>query len=1601
MSPPMVRSMPSSPSRVAYSAGGAARGQGAGLADPGTSMLPREALSGSGRAGALCTNSSAILQRRDVKPDEDVGSSNSMALVVRGEGAHYADSCCSSLLDGVGGRLSMASSQCSGPPSLAGDMVDAGTAAIPGGLQQYRASIKPLAGYGENQTCSLHRQKNRKYGDSQLPSLGTKTPPASPHRAGEVRLTEGQIIGGVGLVTSDRMSPMRRSLRRDSNGATVEVVSRSRGSSSSTSSVFVDSPLGQADRHFQTLGTPSSSQRSPQFNFAAEGGAAGERMKAMEEQIASLAGLVHHALSMGPDAPGGKEAVSESPAKLHSKKLGGPPEPQDPQTHLSPLSPPLDSGLQQRLVSAKRNVCELREQLNQLKHLQLSNQKSVSSMLRMAGEELLGLMWERLSQSEEAAYGQRAQMEEERTKYLNTEEQILTQLSELENYVDSLQRSSSSSPSPTSLTLRDVEEGAVNLRRIGESLSVLKGEFPDLQLKMRSLLRLEVEAVRFLKEEPHKMDSMLKRVKALTETLSSLRRHVSESVPTARVQDPDQQGLDTRSTQSSPKPQPRSSVRVPLSGSQAEVGSASPVMSRRKKSSVVPPSQHYPSPPLTPTHGRDSPSVAKVSPRSRESSPALQRRGEPPQSDPELCILTASPHSTITERQNPEGSLRAEPSTSQTSRSTSTSTIADLDQVLQKAQESLMKSIPNLEVSDPTESRSESVSGQNPTAAPMPKAEQETPPSLAPHEQQARLSNAQQNSSPKLGDEVDATILKVTDTVGSMKPSPSALPSAPPSVSPVLERRPQVEKPRRSSLDKEMKQSLEKASKSPPPPPPRRSHAVSSGRTGEMVLATRTEPVGAQDEAKAKEPPAVPQPKPPRQPPEIKPKPQMCAALLAAASTSSPATSPMPRQQRQEEDEEEDEEEEEDRKFMKELQAKIKGLNASRSSGGNDRKAELKVWKPSTNLHDLTTSDNRSTPQMTRTNGSTVTLPAVPPDYAESRKNKVKLSENTPEDKVVKQGLRSDFAPPQATQETPTSPQKKTMETELPKVSVSLAEMDQTITSPKQAVEQVLSPSATEKKIKYTTIVTLQKENPQEPATIPKQEHEKHFKEALTEKKSNMTVVVTLQKDKASEDTDVTSSEPSSVVQENKSVSFPQESSSVQKVLPSSPHIYSSSLQNQEAPVEVSTNESLNPEEGGTLSPTGCDDEGPPPPPPSIGKFRLSKSKKKTHPKEGDQAKTNGYGLQSGGINGASDTAGHENPGFEDMDAHMDEFDNKPIIVILNEPMDIQSAYKRLSTIFESEEDFEALLSESIMDEDDSILEEDGQEVRTIRLDGNGQSSPQIRQITSSADDTSSPGGQDKTGSPQKSETKRKFKFKFPKNKLAALGLSLRAGSNKSEKKTLEVVVYEEEEETGSIIKSPTKKHTKEAKSSEIINRKPSNGDKTNANSRDIKASPTKSHIRVDELRKNTFDSIQSLEESIKQLEVSVDSIKAASPPPSAGTSPPQSPNSSLEDTDRSQHKGKAKKDRERSPSKRPATQILKGPNPPQSKRAKSQPALDTGKSSSRKQTSSSSSSSSALRSHTKSRHSSSSGSPEKSSKGQQPASQKQPSQPRIVTVPR
>uniref|UniRef100_A0A3B5MD60 Actin interacting protein 3-like C-terminal domain-containing protein n=1 Tax=Xiphophorus couchianus TaxID=32473 RepID=A0A3B5MD60_9TELE len=185
MSPPMVRSMPSSPSRLAYG-GGDFLGK-KGMADPGSTTIPHECQPGRVRSRTVFSSSSAILERRDVKPGEKLVVFLFQDYLEVGRGHHSV------------------SSYCSSPPMLTGGKVEVGV------------------------------QKNRKYGDGQIHPLGIKSPPPSPHKGNEVRMFNGQVIGGTSQVSPQSMSPIHRSLERNSSGLTVDVINR-RGSSSSTSS---------------------------------------------------------------------------------------------------------------------------------------------------------------------------------------------------------------------------------------------------------------------------------------------------------------------------------------------------------------------------------------------------------------------------------------------------------------------------------------------------------------------------------------------------------------------------------------------------------------------------------------------------------------------------------------------------------------------------------------------------------------------------------------------------------------------------------------------------------------------------------------------------------------------------------------------------------------------------------------------------------------------------------------------------------------------------------------------------------------------------------------------------------------------------------------------------------------------------------------------------------------------------------------------------------------------------------------------------------------------------------------------------------------------
>ncbi|XP_052319742.1 sickle tail protein-like isoform X3 [Oncorhynchus keta] len=1481
MSPPMARSMPSSPSRIPY-------GRQAGGGVPGSVTLPRASMSSGPPSRSVIPCPSAILERRDVKPDEDQ-SSKSMALV-RADGLYVNVTDPYAVQES---RLSIASLQ---GGSHMGDVVDMG-----GGL--LRASGKSTASYSENpeQQHSLYRQKCRRYGENQgLPPFGTKTPPPSPHRVNEVRM-----IDNHGPVAPERGSPIRRSLRRESNGNTVEVVNRTRGGVSSVSSpVFLEFPPGHhGDKLFQGPLTPNDPQTS-------------ERMKAMEQQIASLAGLVQHALFIGPAERDGRTAspfhvnnsagVSPVPAARSPALLA------DAASALVSQAHPPDPALQVTLTTVRRNVTDLRQQLHHLRQLQMQNQDSVRVMLKRAEQELTGVMSETLQRQQhetEPAQRQRTTVDEERHKYLAMEERVLAQLRELEEYVDCLRRDVSSCPGQLSVTLRDVEEGAVNLRRVGEVLAGLKGEFPSLQGKMRTILRGEVEAVHFLKEEPHKMDSMLKRVKALTEALSGLRRCVTENhphdpepgaakafiegavEPAIAQSDPP---LRNRPTVESPNPQPRSSVRPPLPQLQGQnpavrpdMAPTSPVVIHRVKSSPVDmqpcqhsvalPHHHHPSPPLTPTHGRDSPTVAKVSPRSRENSPALQKRmitwcGDGPAPTASSTETTTQPPGSA-ENQTNRSSIKnkvmdieaaereGDLDEGRPPQRSATSAGSQFEQILQEAQASLKMAIPDLEFSETGRSESQS---PNPHLAP-------DQPSLP-----QTLPDPKMPLNTPLLDEMD-----VPEPTEASLPEPTQPANVASEMtvqgSPERPHRPMVEKPRRPSVEREMRNSPEKAGKSPPPPPPRRfftspsSPGLTTGRSGEVVFTTRNEAATTRDDEE--EVFLQPSPKPTRQPPEVKPKPQTTSVITASAEP---------------EEEEEEEEDEEEDTFMKELQVfqkcTLRDVGTKCVVDLTSTASQVRQIEPELSL-------SPKVPKvMYYVMGqiSNEKLPSGRTDQSEGREGTVSPSQVANTNMLDSQQLELLTA-----DESPLVVECEDCPPETQKIAVGEDSEKASLVDENDLKDPVES----------------QKEEVAEPvcSTIPA---EKKDLPAPTEFSTHPA-------------NSIPSSPPVPV---NQSMTIIAQEGSGSPVSP--PPVESVNLDDsQSQQVVFRSSRGRAPryvEESSSLSPDLPDEEGSPPPE-NISFMMITSNRVQalsTRQYQEIVSRTNGSEVQTVKV-------GNDTTTSVSQEEHCG-FDRKPVIIIFDEPMDIRSAYKRMSTIFECEEELDVMLHQKSIEEENEEAEKNVPHVKpntdlqqanktaVTENTANGHSNTPavVAQQTSTSECSSPEQSKTESSNDSKPESKNKFKFKFPTKKLAAISQAIRTGT-KTGKKTLQVVVYEDGEDG----------HMKETKRFEINSSKPQTDSSHLTTVNNVMSSSTltwsNSKHRTEAICKNTYESRNSLDETIKKREIIVDNIS-----PSA---------LKIDSCEESPSTMKLKQEREGSPSKRSATPQVSNSLNPQSKKSKPQ----------------------------------------------------------------
>ncbi|XP_025319730.1 sickle tail protein homolog isoform X16 [Canis lupus baileyi] len=475
-STPVPHSMPPSPSRIPY-------GGTRPMVVPGNATIPRDRLSSLPVSRSISPSPSAILERRDVKPDEDMSGKN--IAMYRNEG-FYTDPYLYHE-----GRMSIASSHGGHPLDVPDHIIAYHRTAI----RSASAYCNPSLQAEMHMEQSLYRQKSRKYPESHLPTLGSKTPPASPHRVSDLRMVDMHAHlnahGPPHTLQPDRASPSRQTFKKEPG--TLVYIEKPRTTPGLASIVDFGPPLVEKQVFaYSTATIPKDRETS-------------------EKMMKTTASKSHTDSAGTLHVSGGKT--------LSALESSGPPS--------QPL-PASTSAIHMSLLDMRRNVAELRLQLQQMRQLQLQNQELLRAMMKKAELEISGKVMETMKRLEDPVQRQRVLVEQDRQKYLHEEERIVKKLCELEDFVEDLKKDSTSAGRV--VTLKDVEDGAFLLRQVGEAVASLKGEFPTLQNKMRAILRIEVEAVRFLKEEPHRLDSLLQRVRSMTDTLTMLRRHVTDGL---------------------------------------------------------------------------------------------------------------------------------------------------------------------------------------------------------------------------------------------------------------------------------------------------------------------------------------------------------------------------------------------------------------------------------------------------------------------------------------------------------------------------------------------------------------------------------------------------------------------------------------------------------------------------------------------------------------------------------------------------------------------------------------------------------------------------------------------------------------------------------------------------------------------------------------------------------------------------------------------------------------------------------------------------------------------------------------------------------------
>ncbi|XP_036362271.1 coiled-coil domain-containing protein AGAP005037-like isoform X4 [Octopus sinensis] len=218
------------------------------------------------------------------------------------------------------------------------------------------------------------------------------------------------------------------------------------------------------------------------------------------------------------DIPGAAQSGYPAAAATHSQK--------STRSKYTNQPPVIGPNTRVRMILVKRKVEELKADLKNLQFLHRKNTETGQTLMAESTKKILNVL-SRISftVSLHPIRKERHDVDANYTEFVREEKRIDQELCKLEDSVEEVRTDVISKHCRVNST--DVEKMALTLSQLSKAIAEQKAHFPQLQDKMKKIMSEEMDIIiqeeKFLKDQPERLESALRRCKKLTGTLFTLK----------------------------------------------------------------------------------------------------------------------------------------------------------------------------------------------------------------------------------------------------------------------------------------------------------------------------------------------------------------------------------------------------------------------------------------------------------------------------------------------------------------------------------------------------------------------------------------------------------------------------------------------------------------------------------------------------------------------------------------------------------------------------------------------------------------------------------------------------------------------------------------------------------------------------------------------------------------------------------------------------------------------------------------------------------------------------------------------------------------------